>query len=98
MFDVIYRFFATLLRLAFTLAGIALAGVMLLFGLAVAVALIGWSVLSGRRPALRFAKFQAPHTRWQPPSHGMSPRGKALDVIDVDARVVPDSAKRVSGD
>ncbi len=106
MLDAILRFLSLLLRLAFTLAGVVLAGLMLLIGIGLAVGLIGWSLIRGRRPQLGglggFRSFRAgpgfgagSRAQWRAaPDAGASTRRAPVEVIDIDARVLPESGSR----
>lgn len=106
MLDVLSRFISMLVRIALTLAGIAFAGVMLLVGLGVAIGLIGWSLLRGRRPAFGTAGLgglpgfrvgpgfgAGARSPWRTAAEQAARPRRAAEVIDIDARVVSEPAK-----
>jgi hypothetical protein len=109
MLDALTRFVSTLVRIALTLAGVAVAGAMLLVGIGVAIGLIGWSLLRGRRPAFGTAGLGGFRGFRMGPGFGAGARSQwrtgaaeprrpraPVEVIDIDARVVsePAGAKR----
>jgi hypothetical protein len=90
--DALSRLLSLLLRGVLLLAGAVLMIGALLFGLAIAVVAVLWSLLRGRRPApVQF--------RWRPPgppgSFGRRPPAPSPgDVVDVQAREIPDADDR----
>ena len=86
MLTFIRRLVSALLRLLMVAAGLVFAAVLLVAGLTFTLLLLGWSLVRGRRP--RVVKFRAA------PGFGMRreaapPQG---DVVDIEAREVPDVA------
>jgi len=81
----IRRIFSTLLRLLVITLGLVFAAVLLAAGLVFTVLLLVWSLLRGRRP--RVVKFRV--------NPGFdAPRGGG-EVVDVEAREVPDTPPRL---
>lgn len=93
MFQFIQGISRTLLRLAFVLAGLVLAGLLLLVGLSAALGLLLWNRLRGRRsPTFFGAPGQRSWGRMRKGSAAPASPGRAADpeVIDVEMREVPD--------
>ncbi|MCW7539412.1 hypothetical protein OOT46_16335 [Aquabacterium sp. A7-Y] len=71
------------------LVGLLIAGLLLAAGAATVAGLMGWSLLRGRRPALRW---RVGRLGVSPFFRSAAPRpGDAADVVDVVAREVPPS-------
>lgn len=81
------------LRLLLVLAGLVFGAVLLVAGLVFAVLVVVWSLLRGRRPkVVRF--------RMNPgvPFGGMRRPAASADVVDIEAREVPDTPQRLDRD
>ncbi len=92
MLTFIRRLVTTLLRLLVIAAGLVFAAVLLVAGLVFTLLLLVWSLLRGRRP--RVVKFRVD------PSFGAH-RGAGPasgDVVDIEAREVPDTPLPLSRD
>ncbi len=98
MLDALTRLLRTLLRvllrLAVVLLGAALAVLLVIVGVLVASGLVLWSRLRGRPVTIGSFRF-----RMKPQTAGPAARSSG-DVIDIDARVVPEAEriKRLPGD
>lgn len=96
------RLLSLLLRLVLVLAGLAFGAVVLVAGLVLATFIVIWSLLRGRRPQLmRF--------RMRPGAHFGGPRGGAAfggmgrspapgEVVDIEAREIPDTPQQLQRD
>ncbi len=81
------RLVSALLRLVLVAVGLVFGLLALLFGLVLAFWLIVWSLLRGRKPQVK--RFRM---RPSQPFGGMGGRrAPAGDVVDIEAREVPDS-------
>ncbi|MBX3618763.1 MAG: hypothetical protein KF891_02050 [Rhizobacter sp.] len=87
------RVVSMLLRLVLVLAGLVFGAVLLVAGLVFAVVLVVWSLLRGRRP-------QAVRFRMKPgaPFDGMRRNASPADVVDIEAREVPDTPHTIERD
>jgi hypothetical protein len=88
----IQRFVSALLRLLVIAAGLVFAAVLLVAGVAFTLMLLVWSLLRGRPP--RMVRFRTA------PNFGAarSARQAAGDVVDIEAREVPDAAPQLKRD
>jgi hypothetical protein len=82
---VVSRIVSALLRLVLVAVGLVFGLLAVLFGLVLALWLIVWSLLRGRKP-------QVKRFRMNPgqPFGGMRPRAPQGEVVDIEAREVPD--------
>lgn len=92
MLTFIRRLVTSLLRLLMIAAGLVFAAVLLVAGLTFTLLLLVWSLVRGRRP--RVVKFRVD------PGFGAfrgaaQPRG---DVVDIEAREVPDAPQQLKRD
>lgn len=92
MLTFIRRLVSALLRLLVIAAGLVFAAVLLMAGLVFTLLLLVWSLVRGRRP--RMVKFRVD------PGFGMrreavQPQG---DVVDIEAREVPDTPQQLKRD
>lgn len=87
------RVVSALLRLVLVAAGLVFGLMALLAGLVLAFWLIVWSLLRGRKPQVR-------HFRMKPtsPFGGMGTRAPQGDVVDIEAREVPDTPQQLRRD
>ena len=89
---------STLIRLVMIVSGIVMAGLLLVVALVAGGGLLLWSLLTGRKPVVRFAgvdpraAMAAMRARAQArPSGGPAPRRpQPVEVIDVEARELPE--------
>jgi len=89
--------FSTLIRLVLIVSGLVVGGLVLLLALVMGAGLLVWSVLTGRKPVFRFAGLDPRATmagmRARANAHGsrrQPSRPQAVEVIDIEAREVPD--------
>jgi hypothetical protein len=85
----IHRVVALCLRIVLLVASFVIAGVLLVFGLAVALSMVLWNLLRGRRPGFVF--------RMKSPNRPGARRGggaSSHDVVDVETRELPDDTPR----
>ena len=85
----------TLLRLTLVAAGLVFAALLLVFGLVAAIALVGWNLLRGRRPAWRFQVNRG--GKWPSAAHRGTARPDPRDVVDVEVREIPDERSNLPG-
>lgn len=95
MITVFRRLVSFALRLALLAVGLVFGAVLLVVGLFVTLVLLVLSLLRGRRPqVVRFrVDPRSPFTAHVRPT----PHANA-EVVDIEARVVPDDPQRLSGD
>ncbi len=88
------RLVSALLRLVITAVGLAFGLVVVLMGLALTLGLLAWGALRGRKP--QGVHFRM-HRAGQPfgEMRREAPRG---DVVDIEAREVPDAPQRLTQD
>ena len=88
--------FSTLIRLVMIVSGIVMAGLLLVVALVAGGGLLLWSLLTGRKPVLRFAgvdpRAAMAGMRQRAQARPGSPprRPQPVEVIDIEAREVPD--------
>ncbi len=92
MLTFIQRFVSALLRLLVIAAGLVFAAVLLVAGLVFTLMLLVWSLLRGRPP--RMVRFRTNPTFGA--SH--SARQAGGDVVDIEAREVPDVPPQLKRD
>jgi hypothetical protein len=80
------RIVSALLRLVMVVVGLAFGLLAVLFGLVLAFWLIVWSLLRGRKPKVQRFRMNAGQ-----PFGGMRPRAPQGEVVDIEAREVPDA-------
>ena len=90
--------FSTLIRLVLIVSGLVVGGLVLLLALVMGAGLLVWSLLTGRKPVFRFAGLDPRATmagmraraNAHAPRRQPSQRPQAVEVIDIEAREVPD--------
>lgn len=89
--------FSTLIRLVMIVSGLVVAGLLLAVALVAGGGMLLWSLLTGRKPVVRFAgldpraAMSGMRSRAQAARPGPSPRrAQPVEVIDVEAREVPE--------
>ncbi len=93
--NVMRKLLNALLRLALVAVGLVFAGLLLAAGLVFTVVLVLWSLLRGRRPQVRRFRVDP-----RSPFAGMRPGPAAPqgDVVDIEAREVPEAPSRLERD
>ena len=87
---------STLIRLVLIVSGLVVGGLVLLLALTMGAGLLVWSLLTGRKPVFRFAGLDPRATmagmRARANAHAprQPRRAQAVEVIDIEAREVPD--------
>ena len=91
----IQRFISVVSRLLLVAAGLVFAACLLVAGLVLTLLLVGWSLLRGRRP--RVVRFRVDP---RSPFAGMrrSPAEAPGEVVDIEAREVPDVPQQLRHD
>lgn len=87
------RLVSALLRLVIVTAGVAFGLLVVLMGLVLTLGLVVWGALRGRKPQgvdFRMHRGGSPFGAMRP-----APRG---DVVDIEAREVPDAPQRLTQD
>lgn len=82
-----------LFRLALVAFGVVFGLLALLAGLALASGLVVWSLLRGRKPTIARFRMNPSH-----PFGGARPREPKFDVVDIEAREVPDTPQQLKRD
>lgn len=83
---------ATLIRLVLISAGIVMAALVVVLAIVTAGGVFLWSLLTGRRPTVRFAgDFATMASRMRRTAGRPAPsRPPAVEVIDIEAREIPE--------
>jgi hypothetical protein len=97
---VLRRLLSLVLRLVVIAAGLVFGAVLLVAGLLAALGVIAWALLRGRKPrAVRFGmNRRPPFGQGSPFGDPRRPAAAPADVVDVEAREVPDVARRLPHD
>ena len=84
----------TLIRLALIVSGVVMAAIVLMVAVVLGAGVLGWSLLTGRRPQFRFERMNPRATmagmRARAQAHAPRRAPPATEVIDIEAREVKD--------
>jgi hypothetical protein len=87
---------SVVLRLVLAVAGFVLMLSLLFAGLVAAVLFVLWNLLRGRKPVMAMPRFSMPPGRqWGFPNNARGPAQAPGDVVDVQARVVPEAPPQI---
>lgn len=90
--------FSTLIRLVMIVSGLVVAGLLLAVAVVAGGGMLLWSLLTGRKPVVRFAGIdpRAAMSGMRARAQAARPsprRAQPVEVIDVEAREVPDARR-----
>jgi uncharacterized membrane protein YedE/YeeE len=91
------RFLAWVLRLAMVAMGLVFGVVVVLAGLVLGLTVVAWSLLRGRKPAVMRLRMN-PGMNPRSPFEGMRRAAPQGDVVDIEAREVPDIPQQLPRD
>lgn len=89
---------ATLFRLTVTAVVVVFGTLLVLLGLVVAAGVLLWSLVTGRKPVFAFRmdpRATMASMRERAGASGARPARPSAEIIDIEAREVPDNARRL---